>query len=477
MAPVAHREALIASVMLIADKALVTGRVVLAIGKALVTGKVQATDKALADVIPTSHPHAQAPAPAIAVVPMATAVGKAAAAMHLAAMAVAAIRVLTARAAHQAATPCLHPAAAHRPSRAVVAVAAALRLVEVVAAAVVAVVAVVAAVAAVVVVAVDKENKMTHINLKTTKRIPVLIQLSRFMSVLRSLALAMLLSIPLAGVAADQKTFATPDEALGALTAALQADDDNAVIAIFGEQYKHLVTSPDKAATSANRAKALAALQAFHALEEPAPDRRVLLIGVEAWPFPIPLVQEKGAWRFATELGDDEIINRRIGANEREAIAVLRAYLDAQQQYAAKDRNGDDVREYAQKIASTPGKQDGLYWPADESKGEETSPFGPLIASAADYLKGHTAGDAYRGYYFRILTRQGNSAPGGAFSYLINGRMLAGFAMVAYPAEYGVTGVMTFIISNNGKIYEKNLGKNGALIKEYNPTKSWKRVE
>ena len=335
----------------------------------------------------------------------------------------------------------------------------------------------VAVAAAVVVVAVDKENKMTHINLKTTKRIPVLIQLSRFMSVLRSLALAMLLSIPLAGVAAEQKTFATPDEALGALTAALQADDDNAVIAIFGEQYKHLVTSPDKAATSANRAKALAALQAFHALEEPAPDRRVLLIGVEAWPFPIPLVQEKGAWRFATELGDDEIINRRIGANEREAIAVLRAYLDAQQQYAAKDRNGDDVREYAQKIASAPGKQDGLYWPADESKGEETSPFGPLIASAADYLKGHTAGDAYRGYYFRILTRQGNSAPGGAFSYLINGRMLAGFAMVAYPAEYGVTGVMTFIISNNGKIYEKNLGKNGALIKEYNPTKSWKRVE
>ena len=133
--------------------------------------------------------------------------------------------------------------------------------------------------------------------------------------------------------------------------------------------------------------------------------------------------------------------------------------------------------EYAQKIGSTPGKQDGLYWPADESKGEEGSPFGPLIASAGPYLAGHTAGDAYRGYYFRILTRQGNSAPGGAFSYLINGRMLAGFAMVAYPADYGVSGIMSFIISNNGKIYEKNLGKNGALIKEYNPTKSWKLVE
>ena len=318
---------------------------------------------------------------------------------------------------------------------------------------------------------------MTHIQIKTNKGVPVLIRLSRFMAAWRGLALAMLLSIPLVGFAAEQKTFATPQEALSALTAALQADDDNAVIAIFGEQYKHLVISSDKAATSATRAKALAAYKAFHALEEPAPDRRILLIGVEAWPFPIPLVQEKGAWRFATELGDDEIINRRIGANENEAIRVLRAYVDAQQQYAAKDRNGDDVREYAQKLGSSPGKQDGLYWPADESKGEEASPFGPLIASASDYLKGHSAGDAYRGYYFRILTRQGNSAPGGAFSYLLNGRMLAGFAMVAYPAEYGVTGVMTFIVSNNGKIYEKNLGKNGGQVKEYNPTKSWKRVE
>ena len=318
---------------------------------------------------------------------------------------------------------------------------------------------------------------MTHINIKTTKRIPVFIQLSRLMSAFRSLVLLMLFSIPLIGVAADQKTFATPEEAVNALTVALQADDDDAVIAVFGEQYKHLVISPDRAAISATRAKALAALQSFHALEDTGPDRRTLLIGVEAWPFPIPLVRGNGAWRFATELGDDEIINRRIGANEREAIVVLRAYLDAQQQYAAKDRNGDDVREYAQKIASTPGKQDGLYWPADESKGEEASPFGPLIAAAAPYIKGHTADDAYRGYRFRILTRQGNSAPGGAFSYLINGRMIAGFAMVAYPDEYGATGIMTFIVSNNGKIYEKDLGKGGALVKEYNPTKSWKLAQ
>ncbi len=335
--------------------------------------------------------------------------------------------------------------------------------------------AVVPAVVAVVAVAVDKENKMTTIN--TSKRISMSIQLSRFMSALRSVALAMLLSIPVLGVAAEQKTFATPEDAVSALVEALKADDDAALIAIFGEEHQRLVVSPDKAANSASRAKSVAAFQAFHAIEESGPGRRTLLIGVDAWPVPIPLVMKNGAWRFATELGEDEIINRRIGANEREAIVVLRAYLDAQRQYAAKDRNGDDVLEYAQKLASTPGKQDGLYWPADLAKGEEASPFGPLIAASAEYLKGHAVGDAYRGYHFRILTRQGKSAPGGAFSYIINGRMIAGFAMVAYPAEYGVSGVMTFIVSNGGKIYQKNVGKSASQIREFNPTASWKRIE
>lgn len=337
------------------------------------------------------------------------------------------------------------------------------------------VVAEVAEVEVAVVVAVVKENEMT--NIKTAKRISMLIQLSRFASALRGLVLAMLLSIPLLGIAAEQQTFATPDEAVSALIAAFKADDDAALISIFGEQHKRLVVSPDRAENTASRAKALAALQAFHVLEESGPDRRTLLIGDEAWPVPIPLVREKGSWRFATELGENEIINRRIGANEREAIAVLRAYLDAQRLYAAKDRNGDDVLEYAQKLGSSPGKQDGLFWPADTAKGEEASPFGPLIAASAEYLKGHKTGDAFRGYHFRILTRQGKNAPGGAFNYVINGHMIAGFAMVAYPAEPGVSGVMTFIVSNNGNIYQKNLGKNAALIKEFNPDASWKKVD
>ncbi len=210
-------------------------------------------------------------------------------------------------------------------------------------------------------------------------------------------------------------------------------------------------------------------------------DRRVLLIGEQAWPLPIPLVREQGAWRFATEQGIEEIVNRRIGANERNAIGVLQAYLDAQKEYASRDRNGDGVLQYAQKLGSTPGKHDGLYWEADASKGEEPSPFGPLVAESAAYLKGHRAGDPYRGYHFRILTRQGKSAPGGAYNYVINGRMIAGFAMVAYPDAYGESGVMTFIISQSGRIYEKDLGpataKLAVAMTEYNPDSKWKQVE
>ena len=331
------------------------------------------------------------------------------------------------------------------------------------------------AVAAVVVVDVDKENMMTNIN--TTNRTSVLTQLSRAPSVLRGLALAMLVSIPLLGIAAEQKIFASSDEAVSALIDAFKADDDAALVSIFGEQHKRLLISPDKAANSASRAKISAALQAFHMLEQSGPDRFTLVLGEAAWPSPIPLVRENGAWRFATELGEDEIVNRRIGSNEREAILVLRAYLDAQREYASKDRNGDDVREYAQKVGSLPGKQDGLYWQADQAMGEEASPFGPLIAASEEYLKGHKVGDSFRGYKFRILTQQGKSAPGGAFSYVINGRMIAGFAMVAYPAEYGVSGVMTFIVSNGGKIYQKNIAKGAAQIKTFNPNASWTRVD
>ena len=219
-------------------------------------------------------------------------------------------------------------------------------------------------------------------------------------------------------------------------------------------------------------------MQTMRVLDERGADRRVVLIGDQAWPMPIPLVRDKGAWRFATEEGADELINRRIGGNERNAITVLRAYVDAQRQYASRDRDGDNVLQYAQKLGSTPGKHDGLYWPADAAKDGEQSPFGPLVAESAAYLKGHKEGDPYRGYHFKILTRQGKSAPGGAYNYVINGRMIAGFAMVAYPAQYGDSGVMTFIVSNNGKIYEKDLGKNSRRRRRCDDDlRSWSRVE
>lgn len=313
-------------------------------------------------------------------------------------------------------------------------------------------------------------------NQNVAKELPVHTQRFGLASTLRGCTLALLLTLSPLGAAAEQQTFASPEEAVQSLIEALQAGDDSRLIAIFGEEHKRLVVSPDKAENAVMHAKTLAALQAFHAFEQSTPTRMTLLVGTDAWPLPIPLVRERGAWRFATEIGEDEIINRRIGANEREAITVLRAYLDAQRQYAVRDRNGDEVLEYAQKLASTPGKQDGLYWEANTDAGEEASPFGPLIAASSEYLQGHSVGDAFRGYHFRVLKRQGKNAPGGAFSYVINGRMIAGFAMVAYPAEYGITGVMTFIMSNTGKIYEKNHGETGAQIREFNPDASWDKV-
>ena len=299
-------------------------------------------------------------------------------------------------------------------------------------------------------------------------------------SCLRRLAMALLVAVPLAAAAAPQETFATPQAAVDALMAALKADSDAAMVAIFGDEHKDLVVTSDRAASSATRAKILAAMQTLRVLQEPGPNRRVLVIGDEAWPMPIPIVRTGDRWRFATEEGRDEIVNRRIGGNERNAIYVLRAYIDAQRAYAARDRDGDGVLQYAQKLASTAGKHDGLYWPADSAKGEEASPFGPLIAESAAYLTGHAVGDAYRGYHFRILTRQGKDAPGGAYSYVINGRMIAGFAMVAYPAEYGRDGVMTFIVSHNGKVYEKDFGNNsatiGAKMSTFDPAAGWKEV-
>lgn len=302
-----------------------------------------------------------------------------------------------------------------------------------------------------------------------------------FLSLLYGIVLALAVATPVAAAAAPQETFATPEAAVEALAAALKADSDAPLTALFGEEHKARLLDPDPAAAKANRATIVAAMQTLSVLKEPSADRRILVIGDQAWPVPFPIVKTGDRWRFATEEGIEELINRRIGGNERNAIFSLRAFVDAQRVYAARDRDGDGVLQYAQKIMSSPGKQDGLYWPADPAKGEEASPFGPLIAEAAPYTAGHKVGDPYRGYYFRILTQQGQYAPGGAYSYVINGRMIAGFAMVAYPAYYGESGVMTFIVNHNGVVYERDLGPNTAKlapgIKAFDPGKGWTVVK
>jgi hypothetical protein len=311
-------------------------------------------------------------------------------------------------------------------------------------------------------------------------KVATFMKVFRTSSVVRRAALVLLLAFPLMAAAAEQETFATPQEAVDALLAALKADDDAAMLAVFGEEHKNLIVTSDSAADSATRARVLALMQTFYNLGESGSDRRILFIGDQAWPMPIPLVRSGPRWRFATEEGSEEIINRRIGANELNAIMVMRAYLEAQRQYASLDRDQDGVLQYAQKLASTPGLHDGLYWTADENTGEEPSPFGPLIAQSVAYFKGRQAGDAYHGYHFRILSRQGKSAAGGAYGYVINGHMIAGFAMVAYPDDYGESGVMTFIVNHNGRVFEKDLGRSsarmGAAMQSFDPGAGWRAV-
>jgi hypothetical protein len=292
-------------------------------------------------------------------------------------------------------------------------------------------------------------------------------------------AVAVVLALPLAVGAADQRSFATPEAAVDALDAALKANDEAALLELFGAKYKHLLSTGSPADDAGRRAQASAWIATFRALEESGPDRRVLLVGEKAWPFPIPIVREGNAWRFATEHGVDEILNRRVGRNERNALYVLEQYVAAQRQYASRDRDGDGVLQYAARLGSSPGRFDGLYWPAKGN--EEQSPFGPLIAESAAHLAGRARGDAYHGYHFRILTRQGPAAAGGAYHYVINGRMVAGFAMVAFPAQYGESGVMTFIVNQNGTIFERDLGPGttriAARMTAFDPGPGWKPTQ
>jgi hypothetical protein len=285
-------------------------------------------------------------------------------------------------------------------------------------------------------------------------------------------------------LAAGEEKFATPQEAVQALTAATVAKDTNAFNAIFGPEL-HALMSPD-AIQASNRFVIFSQRISEKAnLQRESDDRMLLEIGNDGWPFPIPLVRRDGQWIFDTAAGREEILNRRIGMDELGTIKVCRAYVEAQREYASEDRMGDGVLQFAQSLRSSAGKHDGLYWHANE--GEEMSPLGPLVAQARDEGYRHeskimsTNQAPYHGYYFKILTRQGPHAPGGRYDYIINGRMIAGFALVAWPAEWGNTGIMTFIVNQQGKVYEKCLGSKTASIaramKAYDPDSTWKLVE
>ncbi len=282
-------------------------------------------------------------------------------------------------------------------------------------------------------------------------------------------------------VAAQQERFATPEEAVKALTAATGTKDTNALDAIFGPELRGLVSAD--AVQASNRFVIFARrISEKVNLARESDDRVILDIGNDAWPFPIPLVRREGQWSFDTQAGREEILNRRIGMNELGTIRVCQAYVEAQREYAGKDRNGDGVLQYAQYLRSTPGRHDGLYWHAEEE--DEASPFGPLIAEARGegYRKESKimTGDQrpYHGYYFKILTRQGPHAAGGRYNYVINGRMIAGFALVAWPAQWGNSGIMTFIVNQEGRVYEKNLGpktaKAARAMTTYEPDPAWK---
>jgi hypothetical protein len=292
-----------------------------------------------------------------------------------------------------------------------------------------------------------------------------------------AIVLAGCASIPSMAQQPSQKTFSSAEDASNALVVAIQSNDEKATLEILGPEGKNIVSSGDDIEDANTRTNFVQKYQEMHRLARDPDGSTILYIGAKNWPTPIPLMNKGSAWYFDTEAGKKEILYRRIGRNEMSAIRVTQELAAAQKEYYAAQHN-----EYAQKIFSSEGQHDGLYWKTAES--ESPSPIGPLVAAAVaeGYTKGQdVAPTPYRGYYYRVLTRQGKNASGGAKSYIVNGKMTDGFAFMAYPAEYRSSGVMTFIIGEDGAVYEKDLGKKtdvaAKTMKEYNPNASWRKTD
>jgi hypothetical protein len=280
----------------------------------------------------------------------------------------------------------------------------------------------------------------------------------------------------------SQESFGSPQQAVAALVAAVKADNDTELLAILGPDAEDLIYSGDPVADQNDRARFIKFYEMKNSLEKLGAERTVLLLGGKNFPLPIPLVQQGDNWIFDTEAGREEILNRRIGKNELHTIEVMHAYTAAQREYACIHRDGER-QEFAQKFSSSAGKKEGLYWETGEN--EAASPFGPLIARATE--EGYRGGldeippEPFYGYYFKILKAQGEHATGGAFNYVADGKMVLGFALAAYPAKYGVSGIMTFIVNQEGVIYEKDLGEvtatTAAAIASYDPDSTWHQYQ
>jgi hypothetical protein len=287
------------------------------------------------------------------------------------------------------------------------------------------------------------------------------------------------------GVAQGQphRVFATPEDAVSALLTAVKSGSVDDLRPLFGPEADELIAASDPLTARRNRDVFKIAAAEKWQLVDAADGRKTLVVGHEDWPFPIPLVHDASGWRFDTSAGTEEIVARRIGRNELATLETCRAYVAAQQRYAQDAHDDSPAGAYAMQLRSDPGKQNGLYWPT--SKGQKRSPLGEMVAIAANTERAPAVGGQERiplhGYYFRILTAQGPSAPGGRKSYIVKGSMPLGFALVAWPAQYNVTGVMTFIVNHDGIVYEKDLGPATVdavrKITAYDPDSSWKPVK
>jgi hypothetical protein len=284
----------------------------------------------------------------------------------------------------------------------------------------------------------------------------------------------------MASIAGAQQDYNTPQDAVDALVATARSGDQKAALVVLGRNGEDIISSGDKVADEAARQRFIASYDAKHQIAMEGDRKAFLVIGESDYPFPVPLVRIKGMWSFDTEAGRREILYRRIGHNEFDAIQTCLAYVDAQNDYAEKDRTGAGAGVYARRFLSETGKKDGLYWPT--AAGEEESPLGELFAAAS--RQGYRAGKGhapYHGYYYKILTKQSPAATGGAADYVVHGKMIGGFALVAYPAEYRNSGVITFIVNHAGAVFQKDLGPDTAALAEamasFDPGPGWKKVD